>query len=73
MAAKADSTGRRNTFDYIHFWQLVESFGRCLPTKGLAGSLKNDHTKKNGWNLLRFVSLPLEAFNDLLEEMVATI
>ena len=33
----ADSTGRRNTFDYILFEQLVESFGRCSPAEGLAG------------------------------------
>ena len=33
----ADSTGRRNTFDYILFEQLVESFDGSSPTEGFAG------------------------------------
>jgi len=34
----ADSTGRRNTFDYILFEQLVESFGGSSPAEGFAWS-----------------------------------
>ena len=35
-ARKADSTGRRNTFDHIRFEQAVESFCRCSPVEGFA-------------------------------------
>jgi hypothetical protein len=35
---KADSTGRRNTFNYILFEQLVESFGGSSPAEDFAGS-----------------------------------
>jgi hypothetical protein len=34
----ADSIGRRNTFDYILFEQLVESFGGSSPAEGFAWS-----------------------------------
>ena len=37
MAPKADSTGRRNTIDNIGFYQRVEGFRRCSPTKCFAG------------------------------------
>ena len=36
-AHKADSTGRRNTIDNIVFYQRVEGFRRCSPTKCFAG------------------------------------
>ena len=38
VAGKTELTGRRNTFDYILFEHLVESFGRSSPAEGFAGS-----------------------------------
>ena len=34
----ADSTGHRNTFDYMMFEQPVECLCRCAPAEGFAGS-----------------------------------
>ena len=45
VGGKGDSTGRRNTFVYILFEQLVESFGGSSPAEGF-GALCSGHGRQ---------------------------
>ena len=67
----ADSTGRRNTFDYILFEQLVESFGGSSPAEGFTGSCVQ--SMRDRAQLIDAVLAEISALGEVLSQQAVCI